>query len=73
MNICDLVGKRVLIKIGEMYSPLIQVAEHRVIEVSPSGAWVKLMNLNGNNFLKEACKIILIEELADLKAGKPDV
>ena len=72
MNITQLIGKRCLIKIGSssIYSRL-DVTEYRVLEISPSGNWVKLQNLNGNKFWKPVAECSLVEELRELKPERP--
>ena len=70
MNITDLLGKRCLLKVGTGYrSP--EITEYKIVEISPSGNWVKLMNIHGNKFWRAVTEIAFIEELIDLKAGKP--
>jgi hypothetical protein len=70
MNVTELLGKRVLLKLGaKNYAGYIasEVSEYRVLEVSPSGVWVKLMNINGHRFWKALSDIFFLEELQDVK------
>lgn len=66
----DLVGKRMLLKTngGRWSDP---VEEYRILEVSPSGNWVKLLNRNGNKFWRARSDISVVEELKPLNDGKP--
>lgn len=69
MVITELLNKRVLISKKETYgNPTIE--EVKVLEVSPSGNWVKLMNINGNKYWRPVVNIALIEVLIDLEVGK---
>ena len=70
MRIQELVGKRVLLKVGHRTLYAASVEEYKVLEVSPSGNWVKLMNLNGYKFWKAVTEISFVEELRDLKAER---
>jgi len=71
MEITDLVGKRVLLKTSGRYAYREEeVTEYKILEVSPSGNWVKLMNLNGNKFWKPITGLSYVETLIDLKAGR---
>ena len=71
MNISDVLHKRCLLKLGTGRWIGQEVTEYRILEISPSGTWVKLMNLNGNKFWRSVSDVAFIEELVDLKAGKP--
>jgi hypothetical protein len=66
----ELIGKRMLLTIGSGYGAK-AVEEYKVLEVSPSGNWVKLQNLYGNKFWKARAEIGLVEELKPLNADKP--
>ena len=70
MNVRELINKRVLLKINLGYQAS-QVEEYKILEVSPSGTWIKVMNLNGRKFWKASADIAFVEELIDLKAEKP--
>ena len=68
----ELVGKRMLLKVsggGIHYGTAIE--EYRVLEVSPSGNWVKLQNLHGNKFWRARTDIAVVEELKPFNFGKP--
>lgn len=70
MNITELLGKRVLITEKEGYRGT-KVSEIKILEISPSGNWVKLMNMYGNKYWKPVQDLALVEVLKDLKADKP--
>jgi hypothetical protein len=67
MNIDELVGKRALLKVASGGYKGSEVTEYRILEISPSGLWVKLMNLNGHKFWKSLSEIAFVEELRELK------
>ena len=69
MNINDYVGKRCLLKLSIKYASPID--EYKILEISPSGNWIKVMNLYGHKFWKAITDISFVEELKDLKADKP--
>jgi len=71
MNITDLLRKRCLLKLDVGPYKSQTVAEFKVLEISPSGNWVKLMNIHGNKFWRSVTEISFVEELIDLKADKP--
>jgi len=73
MNIANLVGKRVLLKVGNSgYERNTDVTEYRVIEISPSGIWAKLMNLYGHKFWKPVQEIAFVEELREIRPAPLD-
>jgi hypothetical protein len=65
MNIKDFVGKRCLLKLGGGFNS--KIDEYKILEVSPSGIWVKVMNLYGNKFWKSVQEVSFVEELLDFK------
>lgn len=69
----DIVGKRMLLKIGgnRAWGKDGEVQEFRVLEVSPSGNWIKLMNVYGNKFWKPIADVAVVEELKPLNVDKP--
>ena len=72
MNVNELVGKRCLLQLGGTSQwQRKEVTEYRVLEVSPSGNWVKMMNLFGNKFWRPVAEVALIEILVELKAERP--
>ena len=72
MNFQDILNKRCLLKISNPNRfTKADVTEFKVLEISPSGAWVKLLNLNGYKFWRAGVDISFVEELVDLNAGKP--
>jgi hypothetical protein len=66
VEINTLLHKRCLLKVGGRLYHNQDVQEYRVLEISPSGQWVKLMNLYGNKFWKPRIEIAFVEELQDL-------
>ena len=70
MNISQLLGRRVLLKIGGAWGRQ-EVTEYKVLEVSPSGSWVKLQNMNGNKFWKPLHDVAFVEALQELTKDKP--
>ena len=56
-------GKRVLISTNSRYSSQQCVEEVKIIEMSPSGKFVKVCNSNGNKFWKLYTEVVLIEVL----------
>ncbi len=74
MNIGELVGKRVLLRVGTSgFVRTAEVTEYRVLEISPSGVWVLLMNLYGTKFWKPVQELSFIEELREIKPAPRDV
>lgn len=73
MNIKDLLNKRILIKESENYSSATQIAEVKILEISPSENWTKLMDMNGRKYWVDTNKIAYIETLINLKTGKPKI
>jgi len=70
MNIEDLVGKRALLSLKESSLKTPSVEEYKILETSPSGQWVKLMNYNGRKFWKPIATISVVEVLKDLYTEK---
>jgi hypothetical protein len=62
------VGKRALLSVGG-YSYLAknQVDEYKILEISPSQEWVKLLDQNGRRFWKRINEVSLLEFLGDLE------
>lgn len=70
MKISELLHKRILVsQKGDGYASPQRVEEIKVLEIAPSGNWVKIQNQYGNKFWKSASDIILIEILEP--TGKP--
>lgn len=67
-----LIGKRMLLIVGNGVGA-VAVQEYKVLEVSPSGSWVKLQNMNGNKFWGAITEVVVVEELKDLKIDRPNV
>lgn len=72
MNIRDLIGQRLLIKrSGHEYgSREGDVEEIKILEVSPSGEWAKVMNQNGQKFWRLRSGIAVVEALLPLRGGE---
>lgn len=68
MDVRALLGKRCLMKMTQGFGK--DITEFRIVELSPSGNWIKLMNLSGNKFWKPLSDVALVEELIDLKAER---
>jgi len=67
MNVIELVGQRCLLLVsGLRYSRQNEVQEYRVLEASPSGNWIRLMNAFGNKFWKPVGEVSVVEVLQDL-------
>lgn len=60
----DLLGKRVLVRLKHAYGFTAgQAEEMKVLEVSPSGNFVKLQNGNGMKFWRPIVEVSLVEVL----------
>ena len=71
ISVTSLLGKRCLMKVKDnRYYRGSEVQEFRVLEISPSGNYIKLMNIYGNKFWKSIADISFIELLIDLKAER---
>jgi len=66
MNITKLLGKRILISEQSRHGDR-NFAEVKVLEISPSGNWAKLINMYGRKYWKRISALELVEELIDLK------
>lgn len=64
MIVSEVIGKRILAKIG---GGLAGVEEYRILEQSPSGHWVKLMNIHGAKFWRTVGEVALVEVLDPLE------
>ena len=62
MDARELIGKRVLLSQPKSYYGT-SVEECKILEVSPSGVWVKVMNIHGNKYWKETAKVSVVEVL----------
>jgi hypothetical protein len=61
MNVRNLIGKRLLVTSSSFHST---VDEVKLLEVSPSGTWTKLMKVQGGiKYWKRTSEIAVIEEL----------
>jgi len=67
MNVTELLHKRVLVTEKERgYSSSSKVEEIKILEISPSGTWIKIQNMNGNKFWKHYSDITPVEVLSNL-------
>ena len=72
INIEDILHKRILVAEKQnSYSSDKIVKEIKILEISPSKNWVKIMNDNGNKLWKHYSDIIPIEILQSLNMHKP--
>lgn len=72
MNIHELLHKRILVSEKERgYSSKQTLEEIKILEISPSGNWVKIQNMNGNKYWKHSSDIVPIEVLSSLDMDKP--
>jgi hypothetical protein len=60
------VGKRILAKVGNRYGK--NVDEFRVLELSPSKRWTRLMNVNGAKFWVATTEVGVVEVLTTIDA-----
>ncbi len=68
MEFKDLLYKRVLVaKKKSYYNNEQTVEELKILEISPSGKWVKVMNMNGHKHWQHRESITPVEVLADLE------
>jgi hypothetical protein len=68
MNLSELLHKRVLVAEKERgYNSKQTVEEIKILEISPSGNWVKTQNMNGNKYWKHSSDIVPMEVLASLE------
>jgi len=67
MELNDLIGKRVLLK-GQNYGKTI-VEEFKVLEIAPSGNWIKVQNQYGGKYWRAKDDMFLVEIL--LSSDKP--
>jgi hypothetical protein len=66
-----LLGKRILARLVSGYrTAYSQVREYRLLEVSPSGLWTKLMDDNGRKFWVSTTDVSMVELLVDLRAER---
>ena len=65
MNIQELINKRCLLVGCGGYNSQ-EVQEFKILEVSPSGQWVKIQSINGTKYWKPVTKVSLVEVLKDL-------
>jgi hypothetical protein len=71
MDMNEYVGKRCLLIVAVKFCSGV-VEEFKVLELSPSGNWVKLMNLNGRKLWKALSEISFVELLKDFNIEKPE-
>ena len=66
MSVNELIGKRCLMKGYTKYARN-DVEEFKVLEVSPSGNWMRLMNSSGYKFWKAVTDMSLVEVLKQIE------
>lgn len=66
MKITELLNERVLITAKERFGTN-TVCEVKVLEISPSENWVKLMNIHGLKYWKPIADISLVEVLKKIE------
>lgn len=66
MNVNELIGKRCLMNGATRFSRN-SVEEYNVMEVSPSGNWMRLMNTHGTKFWKPVTDMGLVEVLKQIE------
>jgi len=63
-NIQDLLHKRILVATKDTgYRQSSTVEEVKILEISPSGNWIKIQNQNGAKIWKSAADVVPIEIL----------
>jgi len=67
MTTLDILHKRILVTVKESYGK-IEVTEYKILEISPSGKWVKCQSMTGNKFWKMYSDLTVVEVLAALEA-----
>lgn len=68
MKIQELVHKRILVATKRSgYSQSSEIEEIKILEISPSQNFIKIMNMNGNKYWKHSRDIVPIEILAFLE------
>lgn len=63
MTLRELLHKRILIAVKTGYSGSSTVAEYKIVEVSPSGNFVKVQDMDGRKYWKHSADIVPIEVL----------
>ena len=66
----ELIGKRALMKVNRGRFGSDRVEEYRLLEVSPSGRWLKFLDTNGTKFWVPIENAALVEILKDLRAER---
>jgi len=62
----EFLGKRVLVLEKSGYSgSRVSVEEFKILEVSPSGKWIKVQNIHGSKFWKSIVDVQPVEILED--------
>jgi len=68
MNVTELLHKRILITVNERgYSSKQTVEEVKILEIAPSGNWIKVQNMDGRKYWKHTSDVVPIEILANLE------
>lgn len=67
MNIQEILHKRILVAKAEKYQNTKSVIEWKVLEISPSENWVKIMDMDGRKFWVHTSDVQVVETLAALE------
>ena len=67
MEIHELLHKRILTLSKERYGERKTVEELKILEISPSGNWTKVQNMNGNKYWVHSSDIVPVEVLAKIE------
>ena len=68
MKLEELLHKRILVIQKERgYSPTQTVEELKILEISPTGNFVKIQNMNGNKYWRHSSDLVPIEVLLSLE------
>jgi len=70
MKLDEILYKRCLIRQATSWGGG-NIIEVKILEISPTKNWVKLMNTHGNKYWRASAELDLVEVLIDLKDGKP--
>ena len=67
INATEYIGRRLLVKYDKRGFGATDVIEIKILEVSPSGNWVRVMNEHGRKHWKPVIEVAVIEELKPLE------
>lgn len=73
MDITKMLHKRILVAEKlQGFNSKSTVEEIKILEISPSGIWIKIQNMNGNKYWKNYSDINPIEVLENINLDKPN-